>query len=124
MPTAHSLAQTGTETAVPRRNQDSNKMQSALKMYKTDTAQNLSPVEIIKRVYDLAIVACKKHDEEKAHKIIGELIVNLDYSHGDLPVQLFHLYQYCRTCIREHKFNEAVNILEGLRAAWTEAFKL
>lgn len=101
-----------------------NSAKKALNMYKSEQVVNLSPVEIIKRAYDLAIVALKKNDTEKALRILRELSLALDYSQGELAVQLFHIYQYCMRCLRQNRTDEVVSMLEELRSTWADAFNL
>ncbi len=98
--------------------------QSALKVYRNEQALNLSPVEVIKRIYDLAIQHCKRDNPEKAQRVISELIVALDFTQGELSVDLFHMYTYLKKCIREGKMDEAVDLLQELRETWVEAFNL
>ena len=40
---------------------------------------NLSPVELILKIYDVAIVSCKKKDSERANKAITELKASLNF---------------------------------------------
>jgi hypothetical protein len=119
MQTAQTMTQAGTLPVRSNHHAD-----TALKMYKNEQAFNLTPVEMVKRMYDLAIIAGKKNDTEKAQRIVRELIIALDYSHGALAVQLFHLYQYCIKSLREDRVDEAISLLEDLRNTWAEAFNL
>lgn len=104
--------------------QNNAQAQLALKVYQNEQALNLSPVEVIKRIYDLAIQHCKRDNPEKAQRVISELIVALDFTQGNLSTDLFHLYTYLKKCIRDGNMNEAVELLQELREAWIEAFKL
>lgn len=119
MQTAQTMTQSGTLPVRKNHHAD-----VALKTYKNNQAVNLTPVEMVKRMYDLAIISAKKNDIEKAQRIIRELMIALDYSQGDLSVQLFHLYQYCIKSFREERRDEAISVLEELRNTWAEAFNL
>ncbi len=119
MQSAQTMTQAG---PLPVRN--NHHANAALKTYKNEQAVNLTPVEMVKRMYDLAIIAGKKNDTEKAQRIVRELMIALDYSQGDLAVQLFHLYQYCIKSFREDRRDEAISVLEDLRNTWAEAFNL
>ncbi len=96
----------------------------AATVYQREDLMNLSGVEVIKRLYDVAILACKKDDMNLAHRAINELIVGLDFQYEDIAVRLFQLYQYSKDCLRAGKKEEAINTLEELRSAWAQAFQL
>lgn len=85
---------------------------------------NLSPVELILKIYDVAIVSCKRKDAEKANRAITELIASLNFDYKDISLSLFKLYHYCQYEIRRGNFDRAVEILKELRDAWATAFKL
>jgi hypothetical protein len=85
---------------------------------------NLSPVEVIKKLYDTAIVGCKVNDDHLALKALSELVIGLNFEYADLSTGLFGLYQYCKQCIRDRKPEEAVQVLEELRSIWIKAFHL
>jgi len=97
---------------------------SAVSTYRREQLLNLSAVEVIKRLYDFAILGCKKNDTSLSQKALNELIAALNFDHSEIALGLFRLYEYCKRCIRQNKVNEAVGILEELRAVWAEAFHL
>jgi len=97
---------------------------TAAKAYRNEQFLNLTPVQVIDKLYSLAINACKKHDAVLARKVINELIAGLNYDYKDISVGLFRLYQYCKHCIRQDKMDDAIVVLEELRATWAQAFKL
>lgn len=84
---------------------------------------NLSPVELILKIYDIAIVSCKRRNADKANKAIAELIASLNFDY-DIALSLFRLYHYCQYEIRQGNFDEAIEILTELRNAWATAFNL
>jgi len=79
---------------------------------------SLNPVQLLIKVYDFAIVNCKKGDPEKASKAIVELMSALNFDYEEISLGLFRLYQYCLDRIKKGEFEEAIKILEGLREAW------
>jgi len=85
---------------------------------------NLSPIELILKIYDVAIVSCRKKDAEKANKAITELIASLDFDYKEISIPLFKLYQYCQYEIRKGNFENALEILKELRETWAKAFNL
>jgi len=96
----------------------------AAQQYRREQYLNLSPVEVIKKLYDVAIMACKKHDKTLANKAVTELIVGLNFDYQDISVGLYRLYQYVKYCLRQEKYDEAENVLNELRRTWMEAFHL
>jgi flagellar protein FliS len=97
---------------------------SAVYAYKREHSLNLTPVEIILRLYDVALVSCKKNDFMLARKAINELIASLNFDYREVSLGLFSLYDYSKRCIRENKIDEAVNTLQELRDTWAQAFNL
>ncbi len=96
----------------------------ATQQYRREQYLNLSPVEVIKKLYDVAILACKKHDKTLANKAVTELIVGLNFDYQDISVGLYRLYQYVKHCLRQENYDEAENVLNELRGTWMEAFHL
>jgi flagellar protein FliS len=97
---------------------------SAVNAYRKEQILNMSPVEVIKRLYEMGIMACRKNDPVLARKVVNELIAGLNFEYQDIAVGLYGLYDYTKRCIRQGKMEEAANILDELRATWVEAFKL
>jgi flagellin-specific chaperone FliS len=97
---------------------------AAVDRYQREQLLNLTPVEVIRKLYDVAIVSVKKGDDRLATRAINELIVALNFDYQDISVGLFRLYDYSKRCIRERKFDEALMVLEELRDTWVQAFQL
>jgi flagellin-specific chaperone FliS len=97
---------------------------TAASRYRKEDSMNLTPVQVIARVYDVAILAIKKNDQDLARRAINELISALNFDYQEVSLGLFKLYDYCKTMIREGKNEEALNVLQELRSAWVEAFHL
>jgi flagellin-specific chaperone FliS len=97
---------------------------AAVSAYRREQLINLKPVEVIRKLYDVAIGACRKGEQERARRAINELIAALDFNQGELPAGLYRLYDYCKRLLREDRNEEAAVVLEELRATWIEAFHL
>ncbi len=113
---------TETDTAVAVMPPPSPSQTAATNRYRKEDSMNLTPVQVIGRVYDVAILAIKKNDKDLARRAINELISALNFDYQEVSLGLFKLYDYCKTCLRAGKDQEALNILQELRAAWGEAF--
>jgi flagellin-specific chaperone FliS len=79
---------------------------------------------VIKKLYDTAILGCKKNDTALAQQAVTELIIGLNFEYEDISVGLYRLYQYSKDCIRKGELDEAVKVLQELRETWVEAFHL
>ena len=97
---------------------------SAVSAYRREQVLNMSPLEVIKRLYEVGIIACRKNDSALGRKVLNELIAGLNFEHEEIAVGLYRLYDYSKRCIREGKMEEAAHILDELRGTWVEAFKL
>ena len=96
----------------------------AAQTYRREHLLNLSPVEVIYKLYDIAVISCKRDDLVLAQRALNELIVGLNFEAGEVAINLYHLYDYCKRAIRQGRVDEAITMLEELRATWAEAFKL
>lgn len=100
------------------------RVHSALTTYRNEQLLNLSPVEVIHKLYGVAIQAIKKNDVHLANRAVNELIAALNFEYQDVALSLYRLYQYAKHCLRKGNHDDAAEVLEELRAAWREAFKL
>ncbi len=98
--------------------------EQAIATYRKEELTNLSPVEVIQRLYDYAILGCKKDDPTLAQHAINELILALNFEYREISFGLFRLYDYCKGRIQKRDYRAALAILEPLRATWAQAFSL
>ena len=96
-------------------------MNNAMNPYLKQKIMSASPEQLICYIYDAGIIACKKKDSTKAGQAIRELINALNFDYKDMALPLFDLYKYCLNNVNTNNFEEAQEILEGLRDAWYEA---
>jgi|YelNatPaOPRAMG01_1025707.scaffolds.fasta_scaffold00197_18 flagellar protein FliS len=92
--------------------------------YKENEILNASPVQLVLKLYDYVIVACKKKDLQKVNAGLIQLITSLNFEYKDISLGFFKLYRYCQEQARKGNFEEAENIISELRESWAEAFKL
>ena len=97
---------------------------AASTIYQREQYRNLSPVEVIKKLYDVALLSIRKGNTQLAQQAISELVCGLNFDYPEVSVGLFQLYQYAKGCIRSGNNQEAIRVLEELRSAWTQAFHL
>jgi flagellin-specific chaperone FliS len=115
---------TADQASTTGRRYQSRQAHSAVTTYQREQVMNLSPVEVIHKLYDVAIVSCKKGDLNRAQRALNELIISLNFEHKVIAFGLYRLYDYCKRCIGDGKSGEAVSILEELRATWAKAFQI
>ena len=92
--------------------------------YQQNQILNLSPTELILKLYDLVVLSIKKGDISKANKVIAELIGALNFDYQEVSLGFFRLYRYTQDCLRNGNLNEALRIFEDLRDSWAEAYNL
>ncbi|HBQ58068.1 MAG TPA: flagellar protein FliS [Balneolaceae bacterium] len=95
-------------------------MENAQLAYQKQSVMDASPLKLVVKMYDLAIQASYREDNQKVRDILSTLIAGLDFEHKPAD-QLFELYRYCQELARKGKFEEFREILEPLRDTWEEA---
>ena len=91
--------------------------------YKAQEILSMSPEQLVLKLYDYVIAACKGRDSKKASSGLAVLIDSLDFEAGEMATGLFRLYRYAMEKVKTEHFDEALKVVGGLREAWTEAFK-
>ena len=97
---------------------------AALQAYRREEFMHLTPEQIIYKVMSLGVQGCRKQDRTQAVRAVNALILALDFKYRDVAMGLFRLYDYTKSCIYARRFGEALEILEGLRGSWAEAFHI
>ncbi|GAB4339069.1 MAG: flagellar export chaperone FliS [Calditrichia bacterium] len=98
--------------------------QKGISAYQENQILNLSPTELILKLYDLAILSIKKNDIPKANRVIAELISSLNFDYKDVSLGLFKLYRFCQDNLYQGNKKVALDILQDLRDTWAKAFNL
>ncbi len=84
-----------------------------------------SPQKLLIKVYDFAIVNCKRKNMEKTNRALSELINALNYDEPqakEIAIGLLKLYQYCQEQMRQGNTEIVATILTDLREAWLTVF--
>ncbi len=89
------------------------------KTYQRQAIKNASSTELIEKLYDFAIQACHKEDEERLQQVLSALIKSLNFDY-DIAGELYNLYEYCQRQAKQKEFDEVREILEPVREAWVE----
>jgi len=94
-----------------------------LNVYLKNQILSMSPMQLLLKVYDVAILGCKTKDVEKVGKALVELIAGLKFEYEEISVGLFRLYQYCLDETKKGNFDVPLEILLSLRATWQETLR-
>lgn len=87
--------------------------------YQRQAIKNSSPAELIGKLYDFAIQACYKRDQEQLRKALSTLIKSLNFEY-EIAGELYGIYEYCQQQAINEKFEEIRELLEPIREAWNE----
>ena len=88
--------------------------------YQKSEILGLTPVQLLIKVYDFAIIGCRSKDADKVCRALVELISSLRFEYQEVSVGLFRLYQFCMDDVKQGKFENAEKILISLRDTWKE----
>ncbi|MCS6966445.1 MAG: flagellar protein FliS [Candidatus Kapabacteria bacterium] len=94
----------------------------AISPYLEQEIVSWSPEKLILRTYDVFLTAYRRRDIQRMNQALAHLIDALNFEAGEVAFRLYRLYEYCRRCLWERRYDEAATIIEELRAAWAEAF--
>ncbi len=97
-----------------------------LNQYIINDIQGASPVQLIMKVYDFAILNCKRQEMLKTNEALQVLITSLNFENEaarEISVGLFRLYQYCQDQMRKKNYKEVEKILTELKSTWTAALQ-
>jgi len=89
------------------------------KAYITEQVNAMTPMELLLKLYDVAIASCAQRDKERLSRALIELIAALNFDYREIAVGLFRLYNYCLRNARMGHFDLVKPILTELRDAWT-----
>jgi flagellar protein FliS len=93
----------------------------SLNQYLLKEIMEATPKQLIIKVYDIAIVSCKKQDFMRANNAIQVLINSLRFEGEgvkEISTGLLRLYLFCQEQTRKKNFELATSILSELRDTW------
>jgi flagellin-specific chaperone FliS len=93
----------------------------AKRQYIEDQLAGLSPVQLLVKVYDVAIASCARKDRQRLNQALVQLMSSLNFEHHEISLGVFRLHNYCMRQSRMGQFDEVKHILTGLRDAWAQA---
>lgn len=89
--------------------------------YQEDQVNTMSPIQLLVKVYDIAIESCQRQDSRRASKAIVELISALNFEYEETANRFYGIYEFCMREIKAGKYDVAIELLQTLRDGWAEA---
>ena len=99
--------------------------QSRANAYLVKEVLESTPQKLLLKVFDFAIVNCKKGNVENTNKALSELIKALNFNNPEareMSLGLLQLYQYSQEEMRKKNNEVVLQILTGLRDTWQTVF--
>jgi len=84
-----------------------------------------TPQQLVIKLYDLALISCKKEDLRKTNSAIQALSNALNFADenaAEISAGLLRLYKFCQDQMRQGNYNIVIRILSELRDGWITAF--
>ena len=89
------------------------------KQYLQEQLQGFTPLQLLLKVYDVAIGSCTRKDRVKLSRALVELISALNFEHREAALPLFRLYNFCLRKGKMGHFDVVRPILCELRDTWS-----
>ena len=89
--------------------------------YQRQDVHTSSPLQLVVKVYDVAIGACHRQDRRKLRAALTELIGSLNVAEGgEIAGRLYRLYEFCMDQSVDGDLENVCLVLEGLRDSWRQ----
>ncbi len=89
--------------------------------YQQDQVNTMSPIQLLVKVYDIAIEGCRRQDRDRASKAIVELISALNFEYEEMANRFYGIYEFCMREVKAGNYETARELLQDLRNGWIEA---
>jgi len=102
-----------------------NKNRNRLNQYLVNEITQATPQQLLIKIYDFAIVNCKKENLAKTNEALQVLINALSFDGkevSEISTGLLKLYQYCQNEMRNKNYSIVYKILNELKQSWLIAF--
>lgn len=91
-----------------------------MRQYQHQAVLTSSPEQLIHKLYDLGIAACRQDDRSKLRAVLAELMSSLDPDQGEIATRLQAIYEYCLIESANGDLSTIHDLLSGLREAWRD----
>jgi len=102
-----------------------NKRDSSMNPYLVKDISEATPQQLVIKLYDLALISCKKEDLRRTNNAVQALINALNFEDenaAEISTGLLKLYKFCQDQMRQANYNIVIRILSELRESWITAF--
>lgn len=99
--------------------------QNRLNQYLVNDITEATPQQLLIKIYDFAIINCKKQNLAKTNEALQVLINALSFDNKEVTevsTGLLKLYQYCKNEMRNKNYTVVYKILTELKESWIIAF--
>ncbi len=86
-----------------------------------------TPQQLLIKIYDFAIINCRRNNLEKTNAALQQLINALSFETEEvkeISTGFLKLYLYCQNQMRKKNHDEVIKILTELRYEWMKAFNM
>jgi flagellar protein FliS len=92
-----------------------------MREYQRQDIYSSTPLQLVVKLYDMAISACYRGDRKNLRDVLTELMAGLNLDEGgDIAGRLFRLYEYCMDSSVSGDLVAIRNVLTELREAWKQ----
>ncbi|MFZ0455159.1 MAG: flagellar protein FliS [Ignavibacteriaceae bacterium] len=101
------------------------KNRNRLNQYLVNEITQATPKQLLIKIYDFAIVNCKKQNLAKTNEALQVLISSLSFKNKEvsqISTGLLRLYQYCQEEMRKRNYEIVYEILTELKESWIAVF--
>jgi len=83
-----------------------------------------SPEQLVVYIYDIAIAACGREEQEKAIQAIQLLIRSLNFDDRQVAGSFYQVYRTILEFLYRRQFSDAHKIISEIRETWIKAMRL
>ena len=92
-----------------------------MRQYQRQAVASASPDQLIAKLYDMGVAACRREDRAKLRAVLVELTASLNFEKGGEMAQRLHaIYEFCLIESGAGDLNVVAELLDGLRSAWKQ----
>ena len=86
--------------------------------YLAQQVKTATPEKLILMLYAQGMKSCQAQDNQKAVKILTELIAALNFEYNEIAGSMFDLYRYALDEVHKRNFDNAYVVFEGMHDIW------
>lgn len=96
-----------------------------MRRYQQQEILTATPDQLVAKMYDIGVMACRTGDGSKVRRVLVELISSLNFEKGgEIASRLFNLYEFCMVECTAGNLDVVGELLTGIREAWRDGVLL